>query len=114
MEWVAAIALIFSMAAWAVAFFLWRRLRRLKRQAVRKSPTPAHLERGLFDSVELSLAAMLEELELKEREILQRIERRERELFDSIARVVGHAESEPIPVSEPAGDEVGQPAHRSP
>lgn len=87
MAGLAAAALILSTAALSVAFLLWRRVRRLERQPARKSPSPADLERGIFDSVELSLEAMLEEMELKEREILNRLERRERELWEAL----GHA-----------------------
>lgn len=103
----AATALILSTAALAVAFFLWRRVRRLENQPARKSPSPSHLERGLFDSVELSLEAMLEELELKEREIIKRIERREQELWSSLSRAKddGPQTGPPLGQSEIAGRE---------
>ena len=65
-------------------FVVAERVRRLERQPARKSPSPADLERGIFDSVELSLEAMLEEMELKEREILNRLERREPRALGSL------------------------------
>jgi len=84
--WLTLASLAGSWAAVVAAFFLWRRVRRLEAGPARKARTPAELEGRIFDSVELSLEAMLEELELKEREILRRIERREAELLGLLER----------------------------
>ena len=48
MEWVAATAFIFSTAALSVAFFLWRRVRRLERQPTRKVPFSGSVGEGSF------------------------------------------------------------------
>lgn len=84
-----------SIAAMTAAFLLWRRVRLLESGAAKKSSAVGGSERGIFESVELSLEAMLEELELKEREIMRRIERREAELLELLER----RESAPAPGS---------------
>jgi len=106
MLWLAVISLITSMAASLAAFLLWRRVRRLETGAVAKAQAPSAVERDVFGSVELSLAAMLEELELKEREILRRIERREAELLALVEKrgeraVSKEAAEEPQPGPAP-------------
>lgn len=80
---IAVASCIVSLVALAVAFFFWRRLVRLERQAVPKGSGPEPVL-STFDSVELSLEAMLEELEMRGREVLQKIERRERELRSAL------------------------------
>lgn len=78
--WLSSLALCISTAALLAAFVLWRRVRRLQKALKeRKSPVPSGV-RAPFDSIELSLEAMLEELEERGREVVQKIERREEEL----------------------------------
>ena len=80
MLWLSSLAFITATAAMLAAFLLWRKVRRLENQLKeRKGPAPSAV-RAPFDSVELSLEAMLEELEEKEREIMRKIDRREEEL----------------------------------
>ncbi len=80
MLWLSSVALFTATAAMLAAFLLWRKVRRLQNELKeRKGPVPSAV-RASFDSVELSLEAMLEELEEKEREIMRKIDRREEEL----------------------------------
>lgn len=88
MLWLSSLALGMATAALLAAFVLWRRVRRLQDALKeRKNASPSGV-RAPFDSVELSLEAMLEELEEKGREVLRRIERREEEL----SRVFAHGD----------------------
>lgn len=78
-----------SAAALLAAFLLWRSMRRIQvALKERKSPAPS-VVRAPFDSVELSLEAMLEELEERSREVLRKIERREEEL----SRLFAHGDT---------------------
>lgn len=96
MGWLAAGVFFVSLAFGTTTFWLWRKLRRLEARAVQKYAPVVRAEGDVFNSVELSLEAMLEELELKQREIIQRIERREREILTSLERFAAR-----LPQSDP-------------
>lgn len=71
-------------------FFLFRKVRHLEFQAVRHAPPPNRPKRAPFDSMELTLEAMLEEMEIRGRDIMKKIDRKEQELSRLIQEIERH------------------------
>lgn len=86
MLWLSSLALFTAAAALLAAFLLWRKLHRVQDELKERKGAAPSAVRAPFDSVELSLEAMLEELEEKEREIMRKIDRREEELARLLER----------------------------
>lgn len=97
--------LALSAAALLLLFFTSRRLRRLEErleqlQASPPSQQPPGPQRAPFDSVELTLGAMLEELETKGQEILQQIDQRLKQTPSKAA----HVPQKPQPTTRSEGN----------
>lgn len=107
MLWFAFFSFLLSVAALSAAFLLWRRVRRLEAGAASRAASPGELERHIFESVELSLASMLEELDQKEQEILRRIGRREEELLSLIEQRLGMLGRSGTEAARPSGEALG-------